>query len=71
LTVNRTSELGGAGEARVHLAILTNIVSNNAAAVISTPIAISIAMELGMPLTGLIWLALSVILAVAYVLQEL
>jgi di/tricarboxylate transporter len=32
------------------LAILTNIVSNNAAAVIGTPIAISIAMELGLPL---------------------
>jgi len=32
------------------MAILTNIVSNNAAAVIGTPIAISIAMELGMPL---------------------
>ena len=32
------------------MAILTNIVSNNAAAVIGTPIAINIAMELGMPL---------------------
>jgi len=32
------------------LAILTNIVSNNAAAVIGTPIAISIAQELGLPL---------------------
>ena len=32
------------------MAVLTNIVSNNAAAVIGTPIAISIAMELGMPL---------------------
>ena len=32
------------------MAILTNIVSNNAAAVIGTPIAISIAMELGQPL---------------------
>ena len=32
------------------MAILTNIVSNNAAAVIGTPIAISIALELGMPL---------------------
>ena len=32
------------------MAILTNIVSNNAAAVIGTPIAISIAMELCMPL---------------------
>jgi di/tricarboxylate transporter len=32
------------------LAVLTNIVSNNAAAVIGTPIAISIAMELGLPL---------------------
>ncbi|MEE4218486.1 MAG: SLC13 family permease [Xanthomonadales bacterium] len=32
------------------MAILTNIVSNNAAAVIGTPIAISIAMELGLPL---------------------
>jgi di/tricarboxylate transporter len=32
------------------MAILTNIVSNNAAAVIGTPIAISMAMELGLPL---------------------
>ena len=32
------------------MAIMTNIVSNNAAAVIGTPIAISIAQELGMPL---------------------
>ena len=32
------------------MAVLTNIVSNNAAAVIGTPIAISIAMELGLPL---------------------
>jgi len=32
------------------MAILTNIISNNAAAVIGTPIAISIAMELGLPL---------------------
>ena len=32
------------------MAILTNIVSNNAAAVIGTPISISIAMELGLPL---------------------
>ena len=32
------------------MAILTNVVSNNAAAVIGTPIAISIAMELGLPL---------------------
>jgi di/tricarboxylate transporter len=32
------------------LAIFTNIVSNNAAAVIGTPIAISIAQELGLPL---------------------
>jgi di/tricarboxylate transporter len=32
------------------MAIITNIVSNNAAAVIGTPIAISIAMELGLPL---------------------
>jgi len=32
------------------MAIMTNIVSNNAAAVIGTPIAISIAMELGLPL---------------------
>jgi len=32
------------------MAIMTNIVSNNAAAVIGTPIAISIAMELGQPL---------------------
>ena len=32
------------------MAVLTNIVSNNSAAVIGTPIAISIAMELGMPL---------------------
>jgi len=32
------------------MAILTNIVSNNAAAVIGTPIAISIAQELGLPL---------------------
>jgi di/tricarboxylate transporter len=32
------------------LALLTNIVSNNAAAVIGTPIAISIAQELGLPL---------------------
>jgi di/tricarboxylate transporter len=32
------------------MASLTNIVSNNAAAVIGTPIAISIAMELGLPL---------------------
>ncbi len=32
------------------LAILTNVVSNNAAAVIGTPIAISIAQELGLPL---------------------
>jgi di/tricarboxylate transporter len=32
------------------MAIITNIVSNNAAAVIGTPIAISIAMKLGMPL---------------------
>jgi di/tricarboxylate transporter len=32
------------------MALLTNIVSNNAAAVIGTPIAISIAMELGLPL---------------------
>ena len=32
------------------LAVLTNVVSNNAAAVIGTPIAISIAQELGLPL---------------------
>ena len=32
------------------MAVLTNIVSNNAAAVIGTPIAISIAMEPGLPL---------------------
>ena len=32
------------------MAVLTNIVSNNAAAVIGTPIAISIASELGLPL---------------------
>ena len=32
------------------MAVLTNIVSNNAAAVIGTPIAVSIAMELGLPL---------------------
>ncbi len=32
------------------MAVFTNIVSNNAAAVIGTPIAISIAMELGLPL---------------------
>jgi di/tricarboxylate transporter len=32
------------------MAILTNIVSNNAAAVVGTPIAISIAMELSLPL---------------------
>jgi di/tricarboxylate transporter len=32
------------------MAVLTNIVSNNAAAVIGTPIAISIAQELGLPL---------------------
>jgi len=32
------------------LAILTNVVSNNAAAVVGTPIAISIAQELGLPL---------------------
>jgi di/tricarboxylate transporter len=32
------------------MAILTNVVSNNAAAVIGTPIAINIAMELGLPL---------------------
>jgi len=32
------------------MAIMTNVVSNNAAAVIGTPIAISIAQELGMPL---------------------
>ncbi len=32
------------------MAIMTNIVSNNAAAVIGTPIAISIAQELGLPL---------------------
>ena len=32
------------------MAVVTNIVSNNAAAVIGTPIAISIAMELGLPL---------------------
>lgn len=32
------------------MAILTNVVSNNAAAVIGTPIAISIAQELGLPL---------------------
>jgi di/tricarboxylate transporter len=32
------------------MALMTNIVSNNAAAVIGTPIAISIAMELGLPL---------------------
>jgi di/tricarboxylate transporter len=32
------------------MALLTNVVSNNAAAVIGTPIAISIAMELGLPL---------------------
>lgn len=32
------------------MAVLTNVVSNNAAAVIGTPIAISIAMELGLPL---------------------
>ncbi len=32
------------------MAILTNVVSNNAAAVVGTPIAISIAQELGMPL---------------------
>ena len=31
------------------MAILTNVVSNNAAAVIGTPIAISIAQELGLP----------------------
>jgi di/tricarboxylate transporter len=32
------------------MAILTNVVSNNAAAVIGTPIAIGIAQQLGMPL---------------------
>jgi len=32
------------------MAVMTNIVSNNAAAVIGTPIAISIAQELGLPL---------------------
>jgi len=32
------------------MAILTNVVSNNAAAVIGTPIAISIAQRLGMPI---------------------
>ena len=32
------------------MAVMTNVVSNNAAAVIGTPIAISIAQELGMPL---------------------
>ena len=32
------------------MAVVTNIVSNNAAAVIGTPIAISIAMEIGLPL---------------------
>ncbi len=32
------------------MAVLTNVVSNNAAAVIGTPISISIAMELGLPL---------------------
>ena len=32
------------------MAILTNVVSNNAAAVVGTPIAISIAQELGLPL---------------------
>ena len=32
------------------MAIMTNVVSNNAAAVIGTPVAISIAQELGMPL---------------------
>jgi len=32
------------------MAVLTNVVSNNAAAVIGTPIAINIAMELGLPL---------------------
>ncbi len=32
------------------MAIVTNVVSNNAAAVIGTPIAISIAQELGLPL---------------------
>jgi di/tricarboxylate transporter len=32
------------------MAILTNVVSNNAAAVIGTPVGISIAMELGLPL---------------------
>ena len=32
------------------MAVVTNIISNNAAAVIGTPIAISIAMEMGLPL---------------------
>lgn len=32
------------------MAVMTNIVSNNAAAVVGTPIAISVAMELGLPL---------------------
>ena len=32
------------------MAVMTNIVSNNVAAVIGTPIAISIAQELGLPL---------------------
>jgi len=32
------------------MAVMTNIVSNNAAAVIGTPVAISIAQQLGMPL---------------------
>lgn len=32
------------------MAVITNIVSNNAAAVIGTPVAISIAMEIGLPL---------------------
>jgi len=32
------------------MAVMTNVISNNAAAVIGTPIAISIAQELGLPL---------------------
>jgi di/tricarboxylate transporter len=38
------------GSLMLLMALVTNVVSNNAAAVIGTPIAISIAMELGLPL---------------------
>jgi len=48
------------------MAIVTNVVSNNAAAVIGTPIAISIAQELGLPLAVLFGANLSFVTPMAY-----